>query len=474
MSIRRILQGAAPPGQSRAMLDLGFAAFLAGLLLLGFWRPFIWVLAYLYVDIVAPQLISWGFLSSLPTSMVIFMAAFAGWLILDRKEGTRVSYRQVLLLLLLAYCAFTTYTADFPEAAQGKWVWVWKALVFAIFLPLTLRTRLRIEAAALVMVLSAAAIIISGGIKTAMGGGGYGVLRLLVDNNTGLYEGSIISTVAIAIIPLILWFTRHGTIYPPDWRVKLFAVALIFACVLMPIGTQARTGLVCLAFLCLISLRTVKRRFVYLGMMAAAGLLALPFLPQSFTQRMSTIENHQSDMSASTRIAVWKWTLDYVADNPLGGGFEAYLANKLEYNTVTAETSGGTTIVRTEKVEDAGRAYHSSYFEMLGEQGFPGLILWLWIQAAGIWHMERIRRRWRGRQGPDEQWQAPLANALQQAHLVYLVGSLFVGIAFQPFVLMLIGLQCGFWTYLKRIEKSAARSARRKPAEQAPLEAQPA
>jgi hypothetical protein len=37
--------------------------------------------------------------------------------------------------------------------------------------------------------------------------------------------------------------------------------------------------------------------------------------------------------------------------------------------------------------------------------------------------------------------------------VIYLVGSAFVGIAFQPFVYMLIGLQCGLWSYLKRIEK---------------------
>ena len=435
------------------MLNLVLTVFLGAMLAMGLKRPFIWVLCYLYIDIVAPQEVSWGFLSIVPTSLLGFIAAFGGWLLFDRKDDMRFTYRQGLILLLLFYCGYTTLVADFPEAAAGKWSWVWKALVFAIFLPLTLRTRLRIEAVALVMVLSAAAIIISGGIKTAMGGGGYGVLRLLVDNNTGLYEGSIISCVAIAIIPVIVWLVKHGTIFPDDWRVRVFAGALIFACMLMPIGTAARTGLVCLAFLCLLFLRTAKRRFLYFGLMAGASLLTIPFLPQSFTDRMSTIENHQSDESASTRIAVWQWTFKYVQSNPLGGGFESYLANKLRFETVTSETSGSTTVVETETVTDQARAFHSSYFEMLGEQGWPGLFLWLLIQASGVWHMEMIRRRWKDRTGADEQWQAPLANALQQAHLVYLVGALFVGIAYQPFILMLIGLQCGLWTYLKRIDK---------------------
>ena len=47
-----------------------------------------------------------------------------------------------------------------------------------------------------------------------LSGGGYGVLNLMVDNNSGLYESSTISTVAIALIPLILWFTRFGTDLP--------------------------------------------------------------------------------------------------------------------------------------------------------------------------------------------------------------------------------------------------------------------
>ena len=135
------------------MTDLFLAAFLIGLLGLGLRRPFLWVLAYLYVDIVAPQKISWFLLASLPVSLIVFVLAFGGWLVLDDKRDSRFTFRQLLLVLLLAYCGATTLDADFPVAAVEKWEWVWKALVFAIFLPLTLRTRLRIEAAALVMVL---------------------------------------------------------------------------------------------------------------------------------------------------------------------------------------------------------------------------------------------------------------------------------------------------------------------------------
>lgn len=442
------------------VLDLALASFVLGLLALGLKRPFIWVLAYLYVDIVAPQKISYFLLASIPLSLIVFVAAFGGWLVADDKADSRFTLRQGLLVVLLAYCAVSTQFADFPVEAAEKWGWVWKALVFAIFLPLTLRTRLRIEAAVLFMVLAAGSIVITGGIKTVLSGGGYNSLRFFVQDNTGLYEGSIISCVAVAIIPLIFWLARHGTIFPRDCRVKGFALALAFACLLIPVGTQARTGLLCIALLGVLSLRTVKNRFVYAGALALAGLVAVPFLPQSFTSRMQTIENHQADQSASTRLAVWAWTLDYVKDHPLGGGFDSFRSNKLVIETRDAETSGNTTAVATNTITDQGRAFHSSYFEMLGEQGWPGLALWLWLQVAGLWQMERLRLRWKKRgaapdAGPETRWQAPLANALQQAQLVYLLGSAFVGIAFQPFILMLIGLQCGLWSYLRRLETPA-------------------
>lgn len=439
------------------MTSIGLTLFVLALLALGLRRPFLWVLAYVYIDVLVPQKISYNILALIPISLIAFVLCFGGWLAMDSKADTRFTLRQGLLVLLLAYCGITTLTADFPIDAAAKWAWVWKGLVFAIFLPLTLRTRLRLEAVTLVMVLTVGAIIIDGAIKTVVGGGGYGQLPLFVNDNTGIYEGSILSTVAIAIIPLILWLAKHGTVFKPDWRVKLFAGAFVFACMLIPVGTQARTGLVCLAMLAVLSLRTVKHRLLYVAAVGAVGLMAVPFLPQSFTERMSTIEDHKSDKSASTRVAVWMWTIDYAKEHPFGGGFDAYRGNKIAYTTVSAQTDGGTTSVGTEKVVDQGRAYHSSYFEMLGEQGWPGLALWLWIQALGLWQMERLRSRWRKRAAasPEDrslQWQAPFANALQQAQLVYLLGSLFVGIAFQPFILMIIGLQCGLWSYLRRLE----------------------
>jgi probable O-glycosylation ligase (exosortase A-associated) len=436
------------------MRDIGLAGFLGALLLLGLKRPFLFILGYIYIDIVSPQRLSYFLLSSLPVSLLMFALAILGWLVTDKKDDVRVAPRQLLMLLLLGYCGLTTFfLAEFPES-WDKWDWVWKSMVFAIFLPLTLRTKLRIESVLLFIVLSVSAIVIGAGIKTALGGSGYGSFAMMVDDNSGLYEDSTLATVAIAMIPVILYFTKWGTVFPSDWRVKIFCYALIFACLLVPIGTQARTGLVCAAFLAMLLWRDTSRKGLYIAAAAFAALVALPLVPSAFSDRMETIGTYQADESASTRLAVWGWTLEYVGDHPFGGGFDAYRGNRLAVETTTVTGTGTVQNVERRIVADQGRAYHSAYFEMLGEQGWIGLFLWLLIQGIGVVRMEWLRRHYRGDDVPEhERWVAPLATALQQAHLVYLVGALFVGIAFQPLILMLIGVEIGLDTYLARRRK---------------------
>jgi probable O-glycosylation ligase (exosortase A-associated) len=441
------------------MRDLFFIAYLGIFFLLGFRRPFLLIAVYCYIDIVSPQRLSYFLLNSIPISAIAFVLAVGAWIALDDKTDCRFSVRQGLLLLLLAWCGYTTATADFPLNAVTKWAWVWKAIIFGVFLPVTLRTRLRLEALSLFLVLCASTIIINGGMKTALSGGGYGVLNLMVDNNSGLYEGSIISCVAISLIPLILWLARYGTIFPPDWKTKIFAYCLCLACMLMPIGTEARTGLVCLVILAGMMFLRSKRKFVYGPLMAVAALAAIPFLPASFTQRMSTIENHSGDESASTRVAVWKWTLDYVKAHPGGGGFDNYLQNSFTYFATSTVGDGDAKRVERRLVTDKGRAYHSAYFEMLGEQGYFGFALWLLIHIICLVRTEAVRRAWRHATSAREAWISPFALALQQGHIVYMFGSLFVGIAYQPFIFMLLSLQIGLDTYSTRLRKARTRQA---------------
>ncbi|MEM8695540.1 MAG: putative O-glycosylation ligase, exosortase A system-associated [Pseudomonadota bacterium] len=436
------------------MTDLAFVGFLAAMLVLGLRRPFIWVLAYAYVDIVSPHQLSYYLLNNVPLSLIVAPLAILGWLIFDKNKSLRIGTTQWLIGLFGLWCGLTTLYAEFPAEAQFKWDWVWKGMIWAMFLPFVLRTRLRIESYIMFMVLGPATIIIAGGIKTVLSGGGYGALAMMVDSNSGIYESSTAATIAIAIIPLILWLARFGTIFRDDWKVKVFAGCLVFACLLIPVGTEARTGLVCIAVLAMLMLRDNRRRLLFIGLAGFGAIVSLPFLPQTFSDRMGTISTYQADTSAMTRIAVWRWTLEYVDEHPMGGGFGVYRGNNISYTTSETLESAGATSIQQRLVTDRGRAYHSAYFEVLAEQGWIGLGLWLLIHGIGLLRMEVLRRRYRNeRAPPGYEWVSPLATALQHVQLIYLVGALFIAIAFQPFVLMLLAVQASFDMYLAQVRK---------------------
>jgi hypothetical protein len=103
-----------------AVLNLGLACFVLLMLALGLRRPFIWVLLYLYIDILAPQKFAGAQLASIPISLVAFVLAVVGWAFFDDKTRVRFSMRQALILLLLVYCGISTQMADFPMRRRAN------------------------------------------------------------------------------------------------------------------------------------------------------------------------------------------------------------------------------------------------------------------------------------------------------------------------------------------------------------------
>ena len=101
------------------MRDLIFVAYLLALLFLAFKRPFLFTLIYAYVDIVAPQRLSYFMLNSVPLSLIVFALALLGYMFADDKQDSRFSIRQGMMILLLAYCGYTTVQAEVPDWKNG-------------------------------------------------------------------------------------------------------------------------------------------------------------------------------------------------------------------------------------------------------------------------------------------------------------------------------------------------------------------
>ena len=114
------------------MLDLALFLVVVTMFVLGLRRPFLWVLTYIYIDILAPQKIGWSLTQAAPLSFISFVLAFCGWIFFDPKANTRFTLRQALLVALLIWCFITLQWADFPDTAQAKWDWVWRSPASAL------------------------------------------------------------------------------------------------------------------------------------------------------------------------------------------------------------------------------------------------------------------------------------------------------------------------------------------------------
>ena len=74
------LPGPGPASAGGAtMRDLFLIGFLFSLFALGMRRPFLMVLAYIYIDIVAPQRLTYHLLNTVPISLIAVIAAVGGW-----------------------------------------------------------------------------------------------------------------------------------------------------------------------------------------------------------------------------------------------------------------------------------------------------------------------------------------------------------------------------------------------------------
>jgi len=424
------------------MRDIAIALFVLLLVVVAFTRPWLATITYLYADLLQPQRLSYYLFQGVPLNLILGIVAVV-FFIFDRKKNLRFNIVQGLILAFVVWFTFTSTQAIIQDAqVWTKWDPAWKGLLFGgVFLPFVLSTRRRIETAIAFFVICVSLVTISAGLKTAAGGGGYGNLSMIVDVNKGLYESSTISTVAIAMIPLAIYLYYHSPLIGRTRLTLIGLIGTIVCAILTVIGTEARTGLVCIAFLAIMLWWSSRQRLVILVGAVAVSIVALPLLPQSFIERMGTITRPTEDSSANTRLVVWTWAFNFVKDHPLGGGFRVSRLTEVDFKLPIRNKDGIITGYR--KIDQQARAFHSSYIEVMAEHGWPGLALYMSIIGVTLAQLQMVRRRHR-KDSPDREWLPALAQGLFRAIAIYAVGGLFVGIAFQTTLYVLIGISVAF------------------------------
>jgi probable O-glycosylation ligase (exosortase A-associated) len=139
---------------------------------------------------------------------------------------------------------------------------------------------------------------------------------------------------------------------------------------------------------------------------------------------MYTIDTYETDYSAMGRVNAWRFAANVAMDRPLiGGGFQVFSAR---WFAVYAPDPND--------VHDA----HSIYFEVLGEQGFVGLFLFLtllFLTWRSCKFMIQLARR-----DDDLSWAADLGRMCQVSLIAYSSAGAFVGLAYFDFYYSIIAL----------------------------------
>jgi putative inorganic carbon (HCO3(-)) transporter len=412
--------------------------------------PFIATLGYVWVDTFTPQNVAYIVLNQMPVAMIMGVVALGGYLLFDRRSPPPLSAETILMVAMTIWVNATMIWAVAPSSAWEKWDWAFKTLAFASFIPLVIRSRVQIEAFAQTYVLSLAANFVPFGLKVMISGGGYGQNLGLSGNgaNTGLGEGGLLSMACLMAVPLALHLSQHSQLIPrmkllplPYWIVAGLAVVTA-------IGTYERSAIVGIVVLAAYMWVRSRHKFAFGIVAAVVAVLIVYTTSSAWNARVSTIGDYAQENSALTRILVWRWTLEFSATHPMGGGFQSYVVNHIEF-----PPAGG-----LPAVIEFGRAFHSIYFEMLGEQGYPGVVMLFLLVGITLYKLRRIAKE--ARAHADLEWVASLSDALQSGIVVFLACGAFVGVMFQPmfwyFIAMSISLNAYMWRARRQDAKPPA------------------
>lgn len=419
------------------LTDLLWSFIILSFIFFGMSRPYILLAAVIWVDVLRPQDLSFSFLIGKPISLIVTGFFLLSFIINISKVKRPASLNPTFILVfLIIWITICNIYAVAPIVAWIKYDYVVKTLIFCLFIPFVISKRQHLDFVIGTYVASLSYYALTAGFRSLGGSGGYGAQLVYTrGGDSGAAETSTLSMLSIMIIPLAFYLIKYSGYVRDVKIIKIILILSSLAGVAAMVGTHARTGLIGFLVLFLAFAYYYKNKFRLLIAVIICVPLVFSFLPSDYLSRMNTIKTANTESSALGRIVVWKWTIDFVSYTPIvGGGFNSYVANAGQLKRFIPE---GTTISEN---EDGGKAFHSIYFETLGETGYVGLFLYLYMMYS-IWRINITTARISG----DES-NIALAITLNLCLFVYASCGAFVGIAYAPWVFYLLGLSSALYT----------------------------
>lgn len=418
------------------MRDLALLVLLTVGCLYTFRQPWFGAVLWTFVSVMNPHRQAFGFMYDAPVAAAVGGVALLAWLVTPQKRNPFVEPSVVMLVIFMAWvCIVWPFSFD-PDASREMLVKVLKIDLMIIISISILIEKKHIHWFIVTIVVSLVFYGVKGGIYTILQGGGgrvWGPGGFIGGNNE-------IALALITVIPL----TYYLHMMSRNRWLRLFLVGCMVLTAFAALGSQSRGALVGISGMTLLLwLRSEKK--VGIGIvLAAVAVAALAFMPDSWTERMHTIKTYEEDGSAMGRINAWIMCFNLANDKLLGGGFEIYDAERF-----AAYAPDPLDI----------HAAHSIYFQVLGEQGWIGLAIWL-----GIWIFTWRGAEWlrkTGKESPETMWCSKLGAMCQVSLVGFGIGGAFLSLAYfdLPYNIMVVVVCAKQWLMRERRKSAVSTKA---------------
>ena len=338
-----------------------------------FYRPIFGIMTWTWLNFMSPHRLSWGFLMNLPVVQGIAAVTLLVTLITKDKAKFYWNNLAILLILFALQISLTTLLAMNGEGAFKEWDRFMKTMVFIIFLIILTNSQEKITKVVWVIALSFAFYGIKGGIFSALTGGAH---RVWGPVGTFIEDNNNLGLALLMTVPLMVFLMGE---LKKKWQ-KYAMLGGITACLIAVVMTYSRGSLVALLAIGAIFVLRTRHRFKAMIAAAILGVIAIPFIPEAWFERMNTLQQYEEDASAMGRINSWYFAFHLANDKPLTGGGAGVFTPAIFISTSYAPNP--------EDYHDA----HSIYFEILAEQGWLGFALFMGLFLAAAFKAQKLKK----------------------------------------------------------------------------------
>jgi putative inorganic carbon (HCO3(-)) transporter len=425
------------------MRDLVVLALVLGGSLYGLRAPWVGAMVWTWVSLASPHMsIAWN-LGHYPFGMIAAVFTLTGLLFTRERQNPLIG---ACMWVLLLFVVWTTITLPFSvhfDSSFALWdrsMKIWLMLFVTVAL---LDTRKKLEVFVWVCVLSIGYFGFKGGLFTIATGGGYRVW-----GPGGFIAGNNEFAVAMLMtIPLLRYLQMQMT---RRWHQHCMTAAMLLTAAAV-LGSQSRGALLGICAMTFFLWTKGKGKIKFMLLVIVTALVLLPFMPETWWDRMNTISTYDEDESAMGRIDAWTMAWNLAKDKfPFGGGFMVWTRDMFAIYAPSAQQN---------------RAAHSIYFQILGEHGWAGLTLFLGIGVAAWARAGSLVRQVKNQ--PDMQWAADLARMSQVSLIGFAAGGAFLSLAYFDLPYNVVAIITLTYTIAMR-ERAAKMGAKTAPPTPAP------